>query len=96
MRRHDDDDPYYWVGIGLDHLKQNRFGKAIDALERAEQLTTGFEEIHRYLAIAYWRNGQKKLADKELATLFAMRSDDPTVKALSRKLDRSPREISVQ
>ena len=96
LRRHDDDDPYYWVGIGLDHLKQNRFGKAIDALERAEQLTTGFEEIHRYLAIAYWRNGQQRLANKELATLFAMRSDDPTVKALSRKLDRSPREISVQ
>ena len=96
LRKHDDDDPYYWVGIGLHHLKQDRFAKAIDALERAEQLTTGFEEIHRYLAIAYWRNGQQKLADKELATLVSMRTDDPTVKALSRKLGRAPREALVQ
>ena len=96
IQKYQDTDPYYWVGIGLDHLKQDRFAKAIDALERAEQLTTGFEEIHRYLAIAYWRNGQQKLADKELATLVSMRTDDPTVKALSRKLGRAPRESLVQ
>lgn len=96
LRKHDDEDPYFWLGIGIDHLQNNRYSKAIDALERAESLTTGFEEIHRYLAIAYWRNGQQKLADKELATLVAMKTDDQIVKSLSRKLGRSPREISVQ
>ncbi len=96
LRKHDDEDPYFWLGIGLDHLQQNRYSKAIDALERAESLTTGFEEIHRYLAIAYWRNGQQKLADKELATLVSMRTDDQVVKILSRKLGRSPHEVLVQ
>lgn len=96
LRKYDDEDPYYWLGIGLDHLQQNRFSKAIDALERAESLTTGFEEIHRYLAIAYWRNGQQKLANKELATLISMRTDDQVVKSLSRKLGRSPSEALVQ
>jgi tetratricopeptide (TPR) repeat protein len=96
LRKHDDEDPYFWVGIGLDHLQQNRYSKAIEALERAELLTTGFEEIHRYLAIAYWRNGQQKLADKELATLVSMRSDDQLVKTLSRKLGRSPHDVLVQ
>ena len=96
LRKHDDEDPYFWLGIGIDHLKSNRYSKAIEALEQAESLTTGFEEIHRYLAIAYWRNGQQKLADKALATLVAMQTDDQLVKALSRKIGRSPREISVQ
>jgi tetratricopeptide (TPR) repeat protein len=96
LRKHDEDDPYYWVGIGLNHLQNERFSKAIDALGRAEELTTGFEEIHRYLAIAYWRNGEQKLADRELATLVSMRNDDPTVKALSRKLGKSPRESKIR
>ena len=96
LRQHDDEDPYFWLGIGLDHLQQNRYSKAIDALERAEALTTGFEEIHRNLAIAYSLNGQQKLADKEIAALVAMKTDDQTVKALRRKLGRTPREALVQ
>ena len=96
LRQHDDEDPYFWLGIGLNHLQQNRYSKAIDALERAEALTTGFEEIHRNLAIAYSLNGQQKLADKEIAALVALKTDEQTVKALRRKLGRTPREALVQ
>lgn len=96
LRKFEHEDPYFWVNIGLDHLQKHQYPKAIEALQRAEELATGFEEIHRYLAIAYWRNGQKKQADKELAILSAMRTSGPSVAKLSAKLNRSPSEFVVQ
>ena len=40
-------DPYYWLGLGLDQLQQGRPAQAVEPLERAQALTTGFEEVHR-------------------------------------------------
>lgn len=96
LRQHEDEDPYFWLGVGLDHLQQSRYAKAIDALERAEGLTSGFAEIHRYLAIAYWRNGQQSAADRQLSLLTEMNRDDPELEALSQTIRRDPRERAVQ
>lgn len=67
-------------------MQRGGFESAIRALERAESLTTGFEEIHRNLAIAYWRNGQREAASKQLKVLTALNSKDPGVALLSRKM----------
>lgn len=85
LKRHEAEDPYFWLGIGLDHLRHGRHGRAIDALERAQALASGFEEIHRYLAIAYWRSGQQKDATRQLSLLAAISRDDAQVAAMSRK-----------
>ena len=65
-------DPYYWLGLGLDRLRQAQYAQAVDALERAQALTSGFEEVHRYLAIAYWRTGKPHMARDQLAVLAAL------------------------
>ncbi len=88
--------PYYWLGVGAGHLRDGQYARAVSAFERAEALTTGFEEVHRYLAIAYWRNGDQTKAKKQLALLAALlppdmpRQSDPNYAALSRKISQSP------
>ena len=62
--------PYYWIGLGLDQFEKENYQQAINALERADALSTGFDEVHRYLAIAYLRNGNQEKA-KEQASLLA-------------------------
>jgi hypothetical protein len=49
------ENPYYWIGLGLAAMRERDYRSAIEALERAAALTTGFEEIHYQLALAYWR-----------------------------------------
>lgn len=79
-------DPYYWIGLGLDHLQQGRPAQAASTLERAQALTSGFEEVHRLLAIAYWRAGKPLLARDQLAVLGTLDRDGASVAALGRKL----------
>lgn len=79
-------DPYYWLGLGLDALEKGRNAQAVDALERAAKLTTGFGEVHYNLALAYFRNGQQQLAEKQLVLLKRIDRDDPGVAVLQRKL----------
>ena len=92
LRARQEKDPYYWLGLGLAHLREARYAKAVDALEHAEALTTGFDEIHRNLAIAYWQNGNPELARKQLALLDSLlapgvtQPSDPVIAALSRKV----------
>ena len=62
-------DPYHWIGLGLMHLKEGDVGQAIGALEHARDLAMGFDEVHRYLAVAYTRAGEPRKASEELATL---------------------------
>ena len=96
LQARQDKDPYYWLGLGLYYLKEAKFAKAISALEQAQALTTGFDEVHRYLAIAYWRNGDQAKAQKQLAVLASLiqpgtpGSTDPDFAALSRKINMSP------
>lgn len=80
-------DPYHWTGEGLRWLDAGDPQRAVAALERAQQLTSGFGEVHRYLAVAYWRLGEAARAQDQLARLAALDRGDPTVAKLRRKFD---------
>lgn len=85
--------PYYWLGLGMDRLLESKFADAARALERAEALTTGFDEVHRYLAFAYWRSGDQANANRQLAVLASLASrdsPDPGLAALRRKIGKAP------
>jgi Flp pilus assembly protein TadD len=86
LAKRQDEDPYHWLGLGLDALQAGRNREAIAALEKAAALTTGFEEIHYHLGLAYWRDGQREAARKQLAVLSAINNRDPGIAVLSKKL----------
>ena len=86
LKRRQDEDPYHWFGLGLVALNNGHYGQAISALERAASLTSGFEEVHFNLGLAYWRNGQREQAGKQLAALEAINERDPGVAVLSKKM----------
>lgn len=92
LQARQDRDPYYWLGLGLDYLRRENYQEAIDVLEHAQDLTTGFEEVHRYLAIAYWRTGKQAQAKKQLSVLASLRTEGTGLAALSKKINRTPRE----
>jgi tetratricopeptide (TPR) repeat protein len=92
LRARQDKDPYYWLGVGLDHLQRGNNKKAVSALEHAQALTSGFQEVHRYLAIAYWRAGKQPQAKNQLSVLASLMVDDPRLAALSKKINRTPSE----
>jgi tetratricopeptide (TPR) repeat protein len=79
-------DPYHWIGIGLQHLNDGEFRRAIGALETARDLANGFDEIHRYLAVAYSRAGEAGKARDELALLSSLTGDEAGVSKLRRKI----------
>jgi len=83
-------DPYYWLGVGLDQLQRGNYRKAISALEHAQELTRGFQEVHRYLAIAYWRAGNQPQAKNQLSVLASLMFDDSGLAALRKKIDKTP------
>jgi tetratricopeptide (TPR) repeat protein len=78
-------DPYHWIGLGVRHLEDGEVREAIDALEHAREMATGFEEVHRYLAIAYWRAGEAGKAREQIA-LLASSGDKAGLAKLRRKL----------
>lgn len=86
LARRQHEDPYYWLGRGITAVEGGQWREAISALERAEKLTTGFEEIHFYLGVAYSRNGQPDAANKQLAAMQAINTQGPSVALLSKKL----------
>jgi Flp pilus assembly protein TadD len=86
LSRRQDEDPYYWFGLGIAALGEGHNGAAIRALERAASLASGFEEIHYNLGLAYWRNGQREAAGKQLAALRAINQRDPGVAVLTKKM----------
>jgi len=69
-------DPYYWIGLGVQRLQAGENRQAIAALEQARDMATGFPEVHRYLALAYWRAGEAARANEELSLLASL-GDDP-------------------
>jgi len=83
-------DPYYWLGVGLHHLQEGNYSKAVNALERAQDLTRGFQEVHRYLAIAYWRAGKPVQAKNQLAVLASLMAGDLEFAALGGENQRTP------
>jgi tetratricopeptide (TPR) repeat protein len=88
-------DPYYWLGLGLVRLQQAQYLQAVAALERAQAMTRGFAEVHRYLAVAYWRSGKPHLARDQLAALSALEQGDASVALLNKKLFKSSGETTV-
>lgn len=95
LTKRQDEDPYYWLSVGIADLKAGHVPAAVRALERAQALTSGFEEIHYHLALAYARNGQRDAAHKQLATLRAINHDDPGVPLLSKKFSALSQPVSV-
>ncbi len=90
LRQQQDRDPYHWLGQGVGALHAGQNAAAVKALERAAELTTGFEEIHHHLAIAYARNGQREQAARQIALLDTLLRHDPEVARLGRKLLGAP------
>ena len=83
-------DPYYWLGVGLHHLEEGNYQKAVNALERAQDLTRGFQEVHRYLAIAYWRAGKPIQAKNQLSVLASLMVGDSGFAALGSENQQTP------
>ncbi|HMA07700.1 MAG TPA: tetratricopeptide repeat protein [Ramlibacter sp.] len=80
-------DPYHWISLGFRHLQEGDWRGAIAALERAQGMVSGFPEVHRYLALAYWRAGEPALANEQLARLASLAGTDAAVSSLSRKFN---------
>jgi tetratricopeptide (TPR) repeat protein len=80
-------DPYHWISLGLRHLQEGDWREAIAALERAQGMVSGFPEVHRYLALAYWRAGEPARANEQLARLASLAGTDAAVSSLSRKFN---------
>jgi len=89
-------DPYYWLGLGIDHLQHDRNRQAVRALEQAQQISNGFEEVHRHLAIAYWRTGQAHKARDQLAVLLALGQGETGIAQLHKKFRSSYELPSLQ
>lgn len=83
-------DPYYWLGLGLGTLKEGHPQRSIDLLERAQSLSIGFREVHQYLAIAYWRTGRQTEANQQLSILESMGPESTMLALLRKKLSRPP------
>jgi Tfp pilus assembly protein PilF len=77
-------DPYYWIGLGLQQLQARDYSAAVDAFERAQEMVNGFPEVHQYLAVAYWRAGKLRSANEQLALLESL-GDDAAVTGLRSK-----------
>jgi tetratricopeptide (TPR) repeat protein len=78
-------DPYHWIGLGLRHLDDGEVRRAIGVLETARDMASGFDEVHRYLAVAYWRAGETVKARQELALLASL-TGEASVDKLRRKI----------
>ena len=86
-------DPYYWIGLGLQHLEAGDNRRAIVALEHARGMASGFEEVHRYLALAYWRAGEAARANEELSQLAALTGDEAGTSKLRKKFRGTPEPL---
>ena len=89
LKKHQEADPYHWLSVGVNHLKNQRYDQAIAALQRAQEIASGFDEVHRNLAIAFWRNGQIPAAEEQLALLAGLAKGDSQVALLRAKLSGS-------
>lgn len=82
---HQEQDPYFWIARGLNQYRSSNFKNAIDDLSKAQSLATGFSEIHVYLAMAYWHDGQREKAQEQYDALARINNHDPNLASLSRK-----------
>lgn len=90
LRAAQDADPYHWISRGVAALNDGRDRQAVADLEHARQLTSGFTEVHGWLALAYWRLGDGAHAREQLAKLEALQSGSPLAGKLRRKMTAVP------
>lgn len=83
-------DPYHWIAQGIEDLNEGRDRQAVVALEHARELTSGFTEVHGWLALAYWRLGDGVHAREQLAQLEALQAGSPLAGKLRRKITAKP------
>jgi Flp pilus assembly protein TadD len=76
--------------LGLQHLQDGKIRQSISALEEAQRLTNVFAEVHRYLAVAYWRAGEPARANEQLMLLAALNRDGTDVATLRKKFSAPP------
>jgi Tfp pilus assembly protein PilF len=88
LRAMQEKDPYYWIGLGAEQMRQANYRGAIESLEKAQKLAVGFAEIHRYLAVAYSRVGKPSQAQNQLAALTDLNREDPYIPVITNKLQR--------
>lgn len=77
-----DTNPYYLIGKGLSALQLNEYKAAIAYLERAQKLTSGFEEVHQALAEAYWKIGATTQAKQQLELLASINANNSKLRYL--------------
>ena len=75
ITEHDADDGKTWFTLGACYIKQLRYGKAIEALQRAFDLDYGPSETSFQMAFAYARRKQEKEALEWLETAAALGFD---------------------
>ncbi len=83
-------DPSYWVGLGVKYLQDGKIRESVNALEKAQGLTNGFDEVHRYLALAYWRAGELVHANEQLDLLASLHRGGVDVASLRNKFSAPP------
>ncbi|MET3106414.1 tetratricopeptide (TPR) repeat protein [Oxalobacteraceae bacterium GrIS 2.11] len=86
LKEKQNQDPYYWLGLGVAYLKDGHPQQSIAVLERAQNLSVGFLEIHHYLALAYWRAGKQNAAENQLSILASMGQDSAVLDLLHKKI----------
>jgi Tfp pilus assembly protein PilF len=79
--------------LGLQELQSGNIRQSIHALEEAQRMTHGFAEVHRYLALAYWRAGEQAQANEQLTLLASLNRDGADVASLRKKFNASTRAL---
>ena len=85
-------DPYYWIDQGLQHLQDGKLRQSIEEFERAQSMSKGFDEVHRYLALAYSRLGDHTRENEQLSLLASLNESDAWVAKLNRKMQSAPKQ----
>nr|WP_315484256.1 tetratricopeptide repeat protein [uncultured Undibacterium sp.] len=71
------ENPHYWLGLGIQAVKNQEYTSAIKYLEKARKMAIGFADIHRYLAEAYLKTGNMAGAKSEISQLIDLVPDHP-------------------
>lgn len=72
-----DKNPHYWIGLGMYAMSQQDYQKAINSLEKAQSLASGFSEIHQNLAEAYLKTGNPDRAKEEIRKFVTLLPEHP-------------------
>ncbi|MBR7746661.1 tetratricopeptide repeat protein [Undibacterium baiyunense] len=71
------ENPHYWIGLGIQAIKNKEYLSAVKHLEKAKKMAHGYAEIHRNLAEAYLHTGNMAGAQHEISQLIDLVPDHP-------------------